>query len=629
MLLGTTVLIGLWPGLLLNLIAPTLQFAPVPTALERRPAMNSSLDWMIPLVPEEIVIVSALAALALDFADRAAQELWPFARRWLARSACLGCVAAMIWIACGQDHTAAEMLALTPLTQFLKLVLLALTLVVAVLSFGARFSRHVGEYFALLLIAAAGMMLLISSENLLMIFIALEMLSVPLYVLTAFNKSSLASAEAALKYFLFGSVAAAFTLFGISLLYGLTGELQLGSIAEKLGTQPIEPVCYVALVMTLAGFAFKVAVAPFHFWAPDVYEGAPAPIACFIASGSKVASFFVLARIILDGFGPLHGSAAWEGFRAGWMPLLAVLAVLSMVVGNIAALVQTSVKRLLAYSAIAHGGYALLAFFGNSRQMLPALFFYVITYALTVLGAFAVVAVVENSGSARPAGRLGRTWPARAPALRLHVRLHAVAGGHSPAFGFLRQVLSFHGGDGRRAPFRHALAGHRGGRRQRDFALLLFAGAQTDLHRRASRRRPPVSPALCRAGAHRAAGRPGHRLWLRARLVAGKTFPCPEHIRFPIMNTSAKSMHPKIRRNGRRSLRHAGRQRGRRLRRLSSHRNRRHLPDHPLVAHGRMVRPMVGGGPAQFVRHGAASWWKCSRKPAPPARCTGCCKSAR
>jgi NADH-quinone oxidoreductase subunit N len=360
--------------------------------------MNGSLDWMLPLVPEEIVLVSALAALVLDFA-LVRRKTVAVRAAVIGTMACLGCLAAMLWIARWQDYGTSGMLALSPLTQFLKLALLALTVVVALLSFGARFSRHIGEYFALLLLAAGGLMLLISSENLLVIFIALEMLSVPLYVLTAFDKTSLASAEAALKYFLFGSVTAAFTLFGISLLYGLTGELQLGAIAEKLGTQPVEPVCYAALVMTLAGFAFKVAAAPFHFWAPDVYQGAPAPIACFIASGSKVASFFVLARIIVVGFGPLHGSAVWEGFQAGWMPLLAVVAVLSMVVGNIAALVQTSVKRLLAYSAIAHGGYALLAFFGNSRQMLPALLFYVITYALTVLGAFAVVAVVENSGA--------------------------------------------------------------------------------------------------------------------------------------------------------------------------------------------------------------------------------------
>jgi NADH-quinone oxidoreductase subunit N len=359
--------------------------------------MNLSLDWMIPLVPEEIVIVFALAVLVLDFAI---VRRWTLASRAVivGATACLGCVAAIAWIAFAQDYKAAEMLALTPLTQFLKIVLLALTLVVAVLSFGARFSRHIGEYFALLLIATAGLMILISSENLLMIFVALELLSVPLYVLTAFNKTSAASGEAALKYFLFGSVSAAFTLFGISLLYGLTGDLQLGSISEKLRTQPVEPLCYAAVVMTFVGFAFKIAVAPFHFWSPDVYEGAPVPIASFVASGSKVASFVVLARIVVDGFGPLHGSAAWAALQAGWMPLLAVAAVLSMVVGNFAALVQTSVKRLLAYSAIAHAGYALLAFFGNSQQMLPALFFYVITYALTVLGAFAVVMVVENSG---------------------------------------------------------------------------------------------------------------------------------------------------------------------------------------------------------------------------------------
>lgn len=360
--------------------------------------MNLSLNWMLPLVPEEIVIVTALAALALDFAIVRRRTV---AVRVLVIGsvAILGCIAAMVWIARWQDYKTPEMLTLSPLTQFLKMVLLGLTLVVAVLSFAARFSRHIGEYFALLLLATAGLMLLISSDNLLVIFIALEMLSVPLYVLTAFNKNKLASAEAALKYFLFGSVAGAFTLFGISLLYGLSGSLQLSAIAEKLKTQPIEPVCYAALVMTLVGFAFKVAVAPFHFWAPDVYQGAPAPIACLVASSSKVASLFVLTTIIVEGFGPLQGSAAWAAFGAGWMPLIAVLSVLSMVLGNIAALAQTSVKRLLAYSAIAHGGYALLAFFGNSKQMLPALFFYVITYSLTVLGAFAVVAVVENSGS--------------------------------------------------------------------------------------------------------------------------------------------------------------------------------------------------------------------------------------
>ena len=360
--------------------------------------MNTSLSWFRPLLPEVMVILSALAVLALDIL---VMRRKPVALRAtvVGLATILGCLAAMLCLQFGPQSLNSEMLALSPLTQLLKIVLLALTMVVAVISFGAKFTRHLGEYFALLLFATAGLMLLISSENLLMIFLALELLSLPLYALTAFNKASLASAESALKYFLFGGMAAAFTLFGISLLYGMTGDLQLSSLAERLHSQPVEPVCYLALVMTLAGFAFKVAAAPMHFWAPDVYQGAPAPIACFIASGSKVASFFILARIIVEGFGPLHGSAAWEAFRSGWLPLLAVLAVLSIVAGNIAALVQTSVKRLLAYSAIAHGGYALLAFFGNPHQMLPSLFFYVITYALTVLGAFAVVAMVENAGT--------------------------------------------------------------------------------------------------------------------------------------------------------------------------------------------------------------------------------------
>ena len=161
-------------------------------------------------------------------------------------------------------------------------------------------------------------MLLISSENLLVIFIALEMLSVPLYVLTAFNKKSRASAEAALKYFLFGSMAAAFTLFGISLLYGLSGDLQLGSIAEKLESQPIEPVCYAALAMTLAGSPSKWRRRRFISGRRTCMKARPRPIACFIASASKVAGFFMLSRIITEGFGPLHGSAAWH-VVPGWV----------------------------------------------------------------------------------------------------------------------------------------------------------------------------------------------------------------------------------------------------------------------------------------------------------------------
>jgi NADH-quinone oxidoreductase subunit N len=359
--------------------------------------MNLYGQYLTALAPETIVVATALLVL---LADLVLLREKPFAQRVRLTGAatCLGCGAAMVWVALADCSMHSAMLSISPLAQWAKLPLLLLTIFAAVLSWHQRFTRHAGEYFALLLLAAAGLMLLVSSENLLMIFIALELLSTSLYALAAFDKGSLASSEAALKYFLFGSMSAAFTLFGISLIYGIAGDLQLGVIATRLRGHPVEPVFYAAVVMTLVGFAFKLAAAPFHLWAPDVYEGAPTPVASFIASGSKVASFFVLARILLSGFPGARGTGSLGDYRPGWVPVLVVLAVLSMVGGNVAAIVQTNVKRLLAYSAVAHAGYALLALLADPRYALPALLFYTITYAFTALGAFAVVDVVEASG---------------------------------------------------------------------------------------------------------------------------------------------------------------------------------------------------------------------------------------
>jgi NADH-quinone oxidoreductase subunit N len=366
-------------------------------ALESRDAMNLYLQCLIALAPEIIVVATALFVL---LADLVLVREKPFAQRvgLTGTLTCLGCALAMAWLVLAPCSTHVAMLAISPVTQWLKLPLLLLTIFAAVLSWHQRFTRHAGEYFAVLLLAAAGLMLLVSSDNLLLIFIALELLSTSLYALAAFDKGSLASSEAALKYFLFGGISAAFTLFGISLIYGIAGDIQLDVIAARLRGHPAEPVLYAALVMTLVGFAFKLAAAPFHLWAPDVYEGAPTPVASFIASGSKVASFFVLARILLSAFPGARGTAALVDHLPGWAPVLMVLAVLSMVAGNVAAIVQTNVKRLLAYSAIAHAGYALLALLADQRHALSSLLFYTITYAFTVLGAFAVVGVVEDSG---------------------------------------------------------------------------------------------------------------------------------------------------------------------------------------------------------------------------------------
>jgi NADH-quinone oxidoreductase subunit N len=284
-------------------------------------------------------------------------------------------------------------------TQLVKGVLLVLTLLTAVLSIDTSFTEHVGEYFGLLLFATVGMMFLVSTENILMIFVALELTSLSLYVLTAFNKRNANSAEAALKYFLYGGMAAAVTLFGLSWIYGLSGELELQAIAAKLRGGPLDPMLGAAIVMVVAGFAFKIAAVPFHLWAPDAYQGAPTPSAALIASGSKVASFFILAKTMTLGFDGAEGSAGWRDSVAGWMPLIAVIAVLSMVFGNVTAIAQTNLRRLLAYSAIAHAGYMLLAVLANNADGLKSLIYYTATYGLTSVAAFAVVAVMERSGA--------------------------------------------------------------------------------------------------------------------------------------------------------------------------------------------------------------------------------------
>jgi NADH-quinone oxidoreductase subunit N len=288
------------------------------------------------------------------------------------------------------------MLVNNALSRFIKALLLVLTLFTLLLSVGRRFTNHVGEYYLLVLLATIGMMFLVSAENLLMVFVSLELLSLSLYILAAFNKRSVRSAEGALKYFLFGGMSAGFMLFGLSLIYGLTGELELERVALALIGRELDSLLLAGLVLTLAGFGFKVAAVPFHLWAPDAYQGAPLPSAALIASGSKLASFFILARVLMAGFAGAEGSAAWGSFAPGWIAVVAVLALLSMVLGNLAAIAQSSVRRLLAYSAIAHAGYALLGVLADSQRGMASLIYYVATYALTALGAFGVVGIVEE-----------------------------------------------------------------------------------------------------------------------------------------------------------------------------------------------------------------------------------------
>jgi NADH-quinone oxidoreductase subunit N len=393
--------------------------------------------------PETILVVAALAVLAVDLL------VLPQARlqdRFMMTGAFagFGCLGAMAWILNLQDQGSVlhGMLTSDPFVVVVKVTILVLAILTLLLSMNAQFTTHVGEYLALLLLATVGMLFMVSSEELLTIFVALELTSLSLYILTAFNKRSLKSAEAALKYFLFGGMAAAFTLFGISLIYGLTGSTYLRQIAEALRGQPLSPLLVLAIVMTVVGFGFKVAAAPFHLWAPDAYQGAPTPSAALIASGSKVASFFLFAKILIIGFAGQEGSGAWHHFNSGWVPALAVVAAASIILGNLAAIAQSSVKRLLAYSAIAHAGYAMLAV-AAGQSGITSLIYYIVTYSLTVLGAFGVVHVVEqHAGDAKLADFVGLSR--RAPLLSICMMVFMLSlAGIPPLAGFFGKFYVF------------------------------------------------------------------------------------------------------------------------------------------------------------------------------------------
>jgi NADH-quinone oxidoreductase subunit N len=355
----------------------------------------SYLDLLKLASPEAIVVLTALVVLSIGLLTERAAAI-------CAVVGALGLV-----IATGAvlmlPHNArlfGGMLVITPLTSLFKVICLGLAFFTVCLVRSEKSLRHPGEYLAIILLATVGLMLLVGSEELLTIFIGLELLGLSLYVMAAFDKTDVRSAEAGLKYFLFGSTSSAFTLFGISLIYGMSGSTGLAAISNKLAAAPVQPLLATGIIMTLIGFAFKIAAAPFHLWAPDAYQGAPIPSAAFIASGSKVASFVVLGKIVLLGFGPVHGSSAWHAMAAGWSPILAVLAALSILIGNLVALAQTNVRRLLAYSAVAHAGYTLLGLIAGGRDGFSATLFYTAIYAITLVGAFGVVAVVRSETGA-------------------------------------------------------------------------------------------------------------------------------------------------------------------------------------------------------------------------------------
>jgi NADH-quinone oxidoreductase subunit N len=330
-----------------------------------------------------------------------------------------------------------------PVTHLVQIALLVIAILTLFLSVDSTFTDHVGEFVLLILLATTGMMFLVASQDLLVIFISLELLSLSVYILAGFDKRSPRSSEAALKYFLFGGMSAAFMLFGFSLLYGFSNSTNLVQIASAIHGLPLSPLVILAIVTTVIGFGFKIAAAPFHFWAPDVYQGAPTPSAAFIASGSKVASFFIFFQVLVIGFAGAEGSATLHHFQSGWVPVIVTVAVASMLLGNLVAITQTSLRRLLAYSAVAHAGYMLLAFVAHSEQSLAALLYYVATYALATLGIFGILTVTEKQlGNDKISDLAGLSR--RAPFLSACLFIFVLSlAGIPPLSGFFAKFLLF------------------------------------------------------------------------------------------------------------------------------------------------------------------------------------------
>ncbi len=276
--------------------------------------------------------------------------------------------------------------------NFFNLIFLstaALSILVA-MGYLGRVGLQKGEYYAMLLFATSGMMVMGMSTDLMVVFIGLETMSIALYIMSALNRHSRPSGEAGMKYFLMGAFASAFLLYGMALTYGATGSTNFTEIAGVLSAGTVAPMAMLGLGLMLVGFAFKVAAVPFQWWTPDVYHGAPTAVTTFMSVGAKAAGFATLMRLLMVSF---------PASTADWQLIIAILAVLTMTLGNVAALAQKDVKRMLAYSSIAHAGYLLVGVAAGTAEGVSSVLFYLLVYAFMNIGAFAVVGVLEQKNA--------------------------------------------------------------------------------------------------------------------------------------------------------------------------------------------------------------------------------------
>ncbi len=399
--------------------------------------MSANLNVSV-ILPELILVGFAMLIMILDMVGT---DERPIGRTFLPWLALIG--VAVTGIVCLQQYSqpAASFQGGAISDHFalgLRLIILVATALGILLSVSyiPRINKQVGEYYALLLLCAAGMTMMGAATDLMVVFMALEILSLALYILCGLNRENPRSSEASMKYFLLGAFASAFFVYGAALIYGAAGSTQYDAIAKALAGSNTNPaLLYPGIALLLVGFGFKVSLVPFHMWTPDVYQGAPTPVTAFMSVGTKAAGFAAFIRVLVIALPAQQPSWGWA---------LAIMAILTMTLGNLAALRQSSLKRMLAYSSIAHAGYVLVGIVAGTSEGADAALFYLFTYAFMNIGAFAVVIMLEkaNEGDAlqnRAAG-IGQRWPWLALAMAIFM---FSLSGVPPLAGFFGKLFVF------------------------------------------------------------------------------------------------------------------------------------------------------------------------------------------
>ncbi len=390
---------------------------------------------IIAIVPVLIVVLSGCAVLLAE-AFRRPTDWMPVG--WLG---VIGTVGGIVTSVSLWDRNAVGfgVVIVDNYSVFFNITICAIGLLTILISTGTaeRDQLPTGEYYALMLFSLAGMMLMGSTRDLLVIFLALEIMSLGVYVMTALKRSSAAGAEAAFKYFVLGAFSSAFFLYGIAFAYAVAGTTMLDELGLRVASAALDPGMLVILAMglLLVGFAFKVSAVPFHMWTPDAYQGAPTLVTGFMSTGIKAAAFAAFVRVFLSAFEPL---------RLDWLPVLSAIAGLSMLLGTIVGVAQTSVKRMLAYSSIAHAGYLLVGLAAANTAGKAAILFYLVAYAVTNLGAFGVLAALSTPDrphdDVRDFAGLGTERPGLAALLTVFL---LSLGGFPPTVGFVAKWYIF------------------------------------------------------------------------------------------------------------------------------------------------------------------------------------------